>query len=75
MDLSAETFREQYRYLRTLWDGLRELRRQGATIEDAKKRYTIEKDFPYFTERRLLAGKISIHENNIEAIWEKLAGD
>ena len=54
---------------------MRELRRQGATIEDAKKRYTIEKDFPYFTERRLLAGKISIHENNIEAIWEKLAGD
>jgi glyoxylase-like metal-dependent hydrolase (beta-lactamase superfamily II) len=75
MDLSAETFREQYRYLRTLWDGLRELRRQGATIEDAKKRYTIEKDFPYFTERRLLAGKTNIHENNIEAIWEKLAGD
>jgi len=27
MDLSVETFKEQYRYLKTLWNGLREMRR------------------------------------------------
>ncbi len=75
MDLSVETFREQYRYLKTLWKGLRELRRQGATIEEAKKQYTIDKDFAYFKNRRLVVGKTNIHENNVEAIWEKLSDD
>jgi cyclase len=74
MSLSVQTFKEQYRYLRTLWDGLREMHRQGATLEEAKKRYTIERDFPHFKEKRLEIRGASIHENNIEAIWEKIAG-
>jgi|GEM_PF-452930 len=73
MKLEVETFRQQYRYLKTLWDGLRELRRKGMTLEEAKKAYTIEKDFPYFKERRLVVRDINIHENNVEAIWAKLA--
>jgi len=73
MNLSVETFKEQYRYLKTLWDGLREMRRQGTTLEDAKKKFTIEKDFPYFKDRILAVRGTNIHENNIEAIWERLA--
>jgi len=74
MSLSVETFKEQYRYFKTLWDGLREMHRQGATLEDAKKRYAIDRDFPHFKDRRLEIRGTNIHENNIEAIWEKLAG-
>jgi len=73
MDLSVATFREQYVYLKTLWGGLRELRRQGASLETAKSRYSIERDFPYFKDRTLVVRGTNIHENNVEAIWEKLA--
>lgn len=73
MTLGVETFKEQYRYLKTLWDGLRELRGRGATLEEAKKRYTIERDFPYFKDRITAMRGMNIHENNIEAIWERIA--
>lgn len=72
MFLSVETFKEQYKYFKTLWEGLREMHRRGLTIEDAKKAYTIEKDFPYFKDRRLEARGTNLHMNNIEAIWEKI---
>ena len=73
MFLGVETFKEQYRYLRTLWDGLVEMKRQGLTIEDAKKAYTIEEDFPYFKDRIVQTRRGNIHHNNIIAIWERIA--
>jgi len=73
MFLSVETFKEQYRYLRTLWDELSEMYRQGQTIEDAKKKYTIENDFPYFKDRIVQTRRGNIHENNIEAIWAQIS--
>jgi glyoxylase-like metal-dependent hydrolase (beta-lactamase superfamily II) len=75
MSLSVETFKEQYRYLKTVRDGLRELQRQGGTWEEAKKRFTIERDFPHFTGKRLEIRGTNIHENNVEAIWAKLEED
>jgi glyoxylase-like metal-dependent hydrolase (beta-lactamase superfamily II) len=72
MFLSVETFKEQYRYLRTLWDGLQEMYQQGLTIEDAKTKYTIEEDFPYFKDRIVQTRRGNIHENNIEAIWTQI---
>lgn len=74
MKLGVETFKQQYRYLGTLWNGLRELRAKGGTLEDAKKKYTIERDFPYFKDRRLKIRDIDIHQNNIEAIWARIDG-
>ena len=73
MFLSVETFKEQYRYLQTLWDELSEMYRQGQTIEDAKKKYTIENDFPYFKDRIIKMRDIDINENNIEAIWAQIS--
>ena len=72
MDLSVETFKEQFRYFKTMWNGLRELHRQGATLEDAKKKYSIENDFPHFKNRTLVIRGTNIHEYNAEAIWERL---
>ena len=72
MKLGVETFKQQYRYLKTLWDGLRELRVKGGTLEDAKKKYTIERDFPYFKDRLIKMRDVNLHENNIEAIWERI---
>jgi len=37
MKLGVETFKQQYRYLKTLWDGLGKMQHEGATLEDAKK--------------------------------------
>ena len=74
MGLSVETYKQQYRYLKTLWDGLREMHKRGATLEDAKKKYAIERDFPYFKDRLLKVRDVNIHENNVEAIWAKLGG-
>ncbi|OGD28615.1 MAG: hypothetical protein A2Y56_02010 [Candidatus Aminicenantes bacterium RBG_13_63_10] len=74
MKLKVETFRQQYRYLKTLWDGLCELQAKGATLEDATAKYTIERDFPYFKDRRLKVRDVDIHQNNVEAIWEKIGG-
>jgi glyoxylase-like metal-dependent hydrolase (beta-lactamase superfamily II) len=73
MSLSVEAFKEQYRYFKTLWDGLREMHGRGATIEDAIKAYTIEEDFPFFKDKRLEIRGTNIHQNNIEAIWERLS--
>jgi hypothetical protein len=74
MRLGVETFRQQHEYLKTLWDGLRRLRLEGAALEDVKRSYTIERDFPYFKDRLLAVRDINIHENNIEAIWARIGG-
>ena len=71
MFLSVETFKEQYKYLSALWEGVSEMFRQGMTLEDAKKKYSIEKDFPYFKDKITKVRDIDINEYNIEAIWEK----
>jgi glyoxylase-like metal-dependent hydrolase (beta-lactamase superfamily II) len=73
MFLSVETFKEQYRYLSTLWNGVSEIFRQGMTLEDAKKKFTIEKDFPYFKDKITKVRDIDINEYNIETIWERLS--
>lgn len=72
MFLEVETYKEQYKYLRTLWDRLSEMKRQGLTVEDAKKTYTIEDDYPYFKDRIVQTRRGNIHHNNIEAIWDRI---
>ncbi len=72
MALGVETYRQQYRYLKTLWDGLREMRSRGATLDEAKKRFTIERDFPYFKDRITAMRGTNIHGNNVEAIWDRI---
>jgi glyoxylase-like metal-dependent hydrolase (beta-lactamase superfamily II) len=72
MKLEVETFKQQYRYLKTLWDGLRELKAAGGTLEQAKAKYAIDRDFPYFKDRILKMRDADIHQNNVEAIWEKI---
>ena len=73
MFLSVETFKEQYRYLSTLWNGVSEMFRKSMTLEDTKKKFTIEKDFPYFKDRITKMRDIDINEYNIEAIWERIS--
>ena len=73
MFLSVETFKQQHRYLNTLWQGLSEMHRQGISLEDAKKKYSIEKDFPYFKDRITRMRDMDINEHNIEAIWERVS--
>jgi hypothetical protein len=34
----------------------------------------VEHDFPYFKDRILKMRDVDIHQNNVEAIWEKLGG-
>jgi len=74
MRLEVETFKQQYRYLKALWDGLRELQAKGATLEEAKGKYVIERDFPYFKDRMLKVRDVNINENNVEAIWARIGG-
>ena len=73
MHLSVQTFKEQYRYLHTLWQGLEQMRQNGLTLTDAIQKYTIENDFPYFKDKIIKTRRGSIHENNIEAIWERIS--
>jgi glyoxylase-like metal-dependent hydrolase (beta-lactamase superfamily II) len=73
MFLSVETFKEQYKYFRTLWDGLLGMYQKGLTLEDAKKQYTIAEDFPYFKDKIVQTRRGNIHENNIEAIWDRIS--
>jgi len=73
MFLSVETFKEQYRYLSTLWDGVSEMFRMGVTLEEAKKKFSVEKDFPYFKDRITKMRGMDITEYNIESFWEKIS--
>jgi glyoxylase-like metal-dependent hydrolase (beta-lactamase superfamily II) len=72
MFLSVETYKEQYKYLSTLWNGLSEMYRKGMTLEEAKKKFSVENDFPYFKDRIIKIRDIDINEYNIEAIWERI---
>ena len=72
MFISVETYKEQYKYLSTLWNEVSEMFKKGMTLEDAKKNFTIEKDFPYFKDRITKRRDIDINEYNIEAIWERI---
>jgi glyoxylase-like metal-dependent hydrolase (beta-lactamase superfamily II) len=74
MWLEVETFKQQYRYLKTLWNGLRELKAAGATLEEAQAKYTVERDFPHFKDRILRIRDTDIHPYNVEAIWERIGG-
>lgn len=47
--------------------------RQGLTLEDAKKKYTVEEDFPYFKDKITKMRDVDINEHNIEAIWERIS--
>jgi glyoxylase-like metal-dependent hydrolase (beta-lactamase superfamily II) len=73
MFLSVDTYKEQYKYLSTLWNGVSEMYQKGMTLEEAKKKYSVEKDFPFFKDRITKVRDIDITEYNIEAIWEKLS--
>jgi glyoxylase-like metal-dependent hydrolase (beta-lactamase superfamily II) len=73
MFISVETYKEQYKYLSTLWNGVSEMFQKGMTLERAKKKFTIEKDFPYFKDRITKMRDIDITEYNIESIWERIA--
>ena len=73
MNLSVKTYKQQYKYLKKLWEGLQAMHKKGLSVEDAKRTFTIEKDFPYFKNKLLRIRGKSIHENNIEAIWERIA--
>ncbi|UCE42649.1 MAG: MBL fold metallo-hydrolase [Candidatus Aminicenantes bacterium] len=72
MFISVETYKEQYKYLSTLWKGVSEMFKKGKTLEEAKKKYTVEKDFPYFKDRITKRRDIDITQYNIESIWEKI---
>lgn len=74
MRLEVETFKQQYRYLKTLWEGLCKMQAGGASLEEAKAKYTIERDFPHFKDRMLKMRDMDIHQYNVEAIWEKVGG-
>jgi len=74
MRLKVETYKQQYRYLKILWTGLRELRDKGGDLAAARALYTIEKDFPYFKDRILKRRDVDLHQSNVEAIWERIAG-
>lgn len=75
MFLTVETFKKQYEYLHSLWQGLAEMKRQGLTLDNAKERYTIADDFPYFQDERTQSRRDAIHINNLEVIWELVAKD
>jgi glyoxylase-like metal-dependent hydrolase (beta-lactamase superfamily II) len=74
MWLEVETFKQQYRYLKTIRDGLREMQAKGATLAEAKQKYAVVRDFPYFKDRMLKMRDVDIHQNNVEAIWERIGG-
>lgn len=73
MFLSVDTFKEQYRYLHTLWQGLTDMASQKMSIDDAKKKYILEEAFPYFWDKRTEERRKRLHTNNIEAIWERIS--
>jgi len=73
MYLSVESFKQQYNYLRTLWDELTELKRQNISLEEAKKKFPFKERFPYFWDPRYAERKTLIHLNNLEVIWERIS--
>jgi glyoxylase-like metal-dependent hydrolase (beta-lactamase superfamily II) len=74
MVLSVETFQKQYAYLQAIWQGLREMQEDGLSLEDARARYSVKEDFPYFYDERSTARRDAIHINNIEVFWDLLKG-
>ncbi|MFA9454918.1 MAG: hypothetical protein ACERK6_13500, partial [Candidatus Aminicenantaceae bacterium] len=74
MYLTVETFQQQFAYLQALWLGLKEMQEGGRTLDEARTRYSIKEDFPYFYDERTAARRDALHKNNIEVFWDLLKG-
>jgi len=48
------------------------LRTERFSDKEAKAKYTVESNFPYFKDRILKMRDMDTHQNNVEAIWEKI---
>ena len=45
----------------------------GQKEQEAKKKYTLAEAFPYFKDKVIKIRDIDLHENNVEAIWERIS--
>lgn len=73
MYLTVETFKQQYEYLSSIWQGLSEMQRKDLTLEDAKQEFTLSDDFQYFLDERTQSRREAIHVNNIEVLWDLIS--
>ena len=69
----AEKLRLWRDYIRDLWTGLKNSKKQGLTLEQVKERFPLETPYYYLRERGHTDERIrTFHENNIEAFWRQL---
>ena len=68
--LTVDEIRDQFKYLRKLFDEVKRLKGEGKTVDEAKVSLALE-SFPYLSNYNpyFYGSAIHIHNSNIDAIW------
>jgi Zn-dependent hydrolases, including glyoxylases len=60
-------------YIETLWEGLKQAKEQGLSLEQAIEKFPLQEQYYYLRERGHSEERIrTFHENTIEAFWGQL---
>jgi glyoxylase-like metal-dependent hydrolase (beta-lactamase superfamily II) len=71
-DVSPTYFQQAHRYVRTIWEELREARSRGAGLESVYAQLDLESRFPEFRELVHEYEGVNYHRKNIEIVWALL---
>jgi cyclase len=71
--LTVDEIREQFKYLRKLYDEVKRFKTEGKTVDEVKVNLVLEK-FPHLSNYNpyFYGSTIHIHNSNIDAIWRQL---
>jgi len=69
--MTAEELRTQRDYIQCLWDGIRNLKKEGRTLDEAKEIYSFEKRFSHLKNiSHTWSDGTDYHILNIENVWK-----
>ncbi len=69
--MNAEELRTQRDYIQSLWDGIKKLKKEGRTLDEAKEIYSFEKQFSHLKPiSHTWSDGTDYHLLNIENIWK-----
>lgn len=71
--ITVDEIRDQFKYLRKLFDEVKRFKAEGKTVEEAKANLALEK-FPVLSNYNpyFYGSTVHIHNSNIDAVWRQL---
>lgn len=69
--MTGEELKTQRDYIKCLWDGIKNLKKEGCTLDDAKEVFSFEKQFSHLKHiSHTWDDGTDYHILNIENVWK-----